>query len=229
MSELILLSSLNRWAGHTLVAESVKKMVLRQYDWSCVCVYAFLVFTRSVTWLFMLVCEREHWVLTGGSGGGNAISHTLRIYFHVSHPPSRLIVILVASAFKLTYVNVFLGFSQPDLKPFYISSIDHCFATNNCSDNCYLLSASGKCRTYRWAEKKWRVCRERERGKSIERKQFSLSWEKFRENCHDAYLQSRESFKPSWDSWKAVIITGPGAKCAMYLSCSNLKWKHIDH
>jgi len=80
-----------------------------------------------------------HRLLTGGSGGGNVTSHTLRINFHVSHLPSSLIVVLVASALKPTYVNVFLGFSLDDVKPFYISSIDHPIATNNCADNCYLL------------------------------------------------------------------------------------------
>lgn len=46
--------------------------------------------------VFMLVCVQGVFVLTGGSGGGNASSHTLRIHFHVSHTPSHLIVILVA-------------------------------------------------------------------------------------------------------------------------------------
>lgn len=89
--------------------------------------------------LYFSVSVCAHCVLTGGSGSGNATSNTLRIYFHVSHPPSHLIVFLVAPAFKPTYVNVFLGFSLPDLTPSYISCIDHHFVTNNCADNGYLL------------------------------------------------------------------------------------------
>lgn len=65
----------------------------------------FSLFLFHVT-LFMLECVRIQFVLTGGSGGGNATSPTLRIHFHVSHPPFHLIVILPASAFKPSYANV---------------------------------------------------------------------------------------------------------------------------
>lgn len=52
--------------------------------------------------------------------------------------PSFLMVTPVSSALNLTYVNVILGLSLPDVRPFYISAIDHCIATNNCADSCYL-------------------------------------------------------------------------------------------
>lgn len=112
-------------------------MISRKYGWGSLC--AFSSRQHVIFSLYFSVSVCAHCVLTGGSGSGNATSNALRIYFHVSHPPSHLIVFLVAPAFKPTYVNVFSGFSLPDLRPCYISCIDHHFVTNNCADNGYLL------------------------------------------------------------------------------------------
>lgn len=98
--------------GQTHTGGSVCKVTGSEAVWFGVCVgymHFFLSLSLYHMLVFMLVCARVQCVLTGGSGGGNATSHTLRIHFHVSRPPSHLIVILVASAFKPTYANVFWG------------------------------------------------------------------------------------------------------------------------